>query len=143
MASKFSELVKLNFLPTSANCGLFALRVWLGLSMLLIHGLGKIQKFSATVAHFHDTLHVPVFIAWIAAAVESVCGALLVIGFLTRFSALVLAVQMAVAFYFVHHMNLDPTSAQSGERAFLYLAGFVALFLGGGGILAVDGKSGK
>ncbi len=71
---------------------------------------------------------------------EVVCAALLVLGLFTRFAALVLVIEMGVAFFMVHQRAL--TGSGSGEMAFLYLAGFVTLFLAGGGQFALDRKLG-
>jgi putative oxidoreductase len=57
----------------------------------------------------------------------------------TRFAALGCAITMSVAFFIVHEMRLKGTA--SGEMAFVYLAGFVAIFLAGPGRFALDGKS--
>jgi putative oxidoreductase len=69
----------------------------------------------------------------------------LVVGLVTRFAALVLAINMFVAFFIVLQGAL--TGAHSGEIAFIYLAGYVALLFAGAGKLSLDkmifGKGGK
>ncbi len=137
---KSTELIKLTFLPASADLGLLVLRVWLGLSMLLIHGLAKVQNFSGTVAMFRDKMGIPAPLGVCAILAESACAILLVLGLATRPAALFLAVTMGVAFVKVHKMLLVAGNPQSGELAFLYLGGFVALFLAGGGRFSVDDK---
>jgi len=47
---------------------------------------------------------------------------------------------MGVAFLFVHKLALKGQG--SGELAFIYLAGFVTLFIAGPGRFALDSKSG-
>ena len=47
---------------------------------------------------------------------------------------------MAVAFFLVHGGKLS--GANNGEMAFLYLVGFVANFLTGPGLFALDTKLG-
>lgn len=132
------DLLKLKFLPASADLGLLVLRVWLGLSMLLIHGLDKFQNFSGTLASFKDKMGIPVPLGACAILAESVCAVLLVLGLATRLASLFLAVTMGVAFAIVHQMVLK--GAQSGELAFIYLGGFVVLFLAGAGRYSVDEK---
>lgn len=134
------KLLKLDFLPTTPDCGLLLLRIWLGLSMFLIHGLAKFQNFSATVAKFHDAMGIPKVFGAAAVLSESACAILLIIGLATRWAAGFLAVTMAVAFIKVHHMVLTQGNPQSGELAFLYLGGFVAILLAGGGKFSVDAK---
>jgi len=65
---------------------------------------------------------------------------LLVVGTFTRLAALGGAVTMAVAFFLVHGGKLS--GQNSGEMAFLYLVGFVAIFLTGPGCFALDTKLG-
>jgi putative oxidoreductase len=143
MNTSFSSLIKFSFLPASADLGLLILRVWLGLSMLLIHGIGKIANFNATVAMFHTKMGFSTPVAMLGVAAEAVFSVLLILGLVTRLSALALAVQMGVAFAVVHKMVLNHDNPHTGELAFIYLAGFVALFLAGPGRFSVDGAGSK
>jgi putative oxidoreductase len=125
---------------------LLVLRAWLGLSMLLLHGLSKVKDFSKLSADFPDPLHVghTASLALVVFA-EAVCSVLLVLGLGTRLAALVLAINMSVAFFIVLQGAL--TGAHNGEIAFIYLAGYVALLLAGAGKISLDkalfGKGGK
>ena len=128
------------------SLGLLVLRAWLGGSMLWLHGLDKIKHFSDTAGNFPAIL--PIGSAGNLALVvfaEVVCSALLVLGLITRFAALVLSINMGVAFFVVFKGGL--TGEKSGELAFIYLAGFVTLFIAGSGSFSADaglfGKSGK
>jgi putative oxidoreductase len=67
---------------------------------------------------------------------EVVGSALLTIGLLTRFAALTLVIDLFVAFLMVHQTAL--TGAHSGELAFIYLSGFSALLIAGGGMISLD-----
>jgi putative oxidoreductase len=67
---------------------------------------------------------------------EVIGAALLALGLVTRFAALVTGFNMAVAFIYAHKMSLSGN--HSGELAFIYLAGFVTLLLAGGGAFALD-----
>ena len=63
----------------------------------------------------------------------------------TRIAAIFLAVTMAVAFYKGHGGVLiaPPDAApdfRTGEMAFIYLAGFVTIFLAGAGRFSLDAK---
>ncbi|MEO6034199.1 MAG: hypothetical protein ABIQ35_02975 [Verrucomicrobiota bacterium] len=53
---QFAKILRLDFLPGSANCGLLALRLWVGLSMLLLHGWTKITGFNEMSGKFLDLL---------------------------------------------------------------------------------------
>jgi len=135
------KLINFDFLPASQDFGLLLLRGWLGLSMFFLHGLAKFQNFGATVAHFREK-GIPTVLGACAIFAESLCAILLVIGLATRFAAFFLAVTMSVAFYKVHEMVLIPTKdgPPSGELAFIYLGGFLALFFAGAGKFSADAK---
>ena len=125
---------------------LLVLRAWLGLCMLLLHGVSKVKDFSKLSADFPDPLNVghTASLALVVLA-EVLCSALLVLGLVTRFAALVLVVNMFVAFFIVLQGTL--TGAHSGELAFIYLAGYVALLFTGAGKFSLDkvlfGKASK
>jgi putative oxidoreductase len=124
------------------SLGLLVLRVWLGLTMLIHHGLDKVNNFSMYATKFPDPIGIGVKpgLALVAFA-ETVGALLLALGLLTRFGALTLVIDMAVAFFMVHK------SLQAGELAFIYLAGYLALLIAGGGKFSLDkvlfGKGGS
>lgn len=120
-----------------SNLGLLVLRVWLGLSMLLLHGWVKVANHATISQGFPDPLGVGNALSLnLAIFGEVFCAILLVAGLATRFASAVLAVTMAVAFFMVHGGALSGES--SGEMAFIYLGGFVALFLTGPGRFSLD-----
>ena len=134
------RLLKMDFVPGSADVGLLALRLWLGLSMLLNHGWDKLVHFHAKAGGFPDPLGIGSTTSLgLAVFAEVACAALLVPGLFTRFAALCLSIQMTVAFFLVHNAALS--GQHSGELAFIYLAGFVTLFLSGAGRLSFDGRA--
>lgn len=115
--------------------GLLALRVFVGLTMALSHGMGKFPMSEMMVEGVRSMgFPMPEFFAYAAALTELVGGILLAIGLLARPAALFMAFTMAVAAFGVH--AADPFATK--EMAFLYF--FVALFfaLYGGGRLSVD-----
>ncbi|HRI82474.1 MAG TPA: DoxX family protein [Opitutaceae bacterium] len=133
--------LNLNFLPQSTDLALLVLRVWLGLSMLLLHGWGKLVNLINGTSKFPDLLglgQTPTLILVIFAEVG--CAALLVAGIYTRFCALVLAITMGVAYFVAHGAKLSGPG--NGELAFIFLAGFVALVVAGGGRFGFDRKLG-
>ena len=134
----FKRLLRMDFVPPATDCGLLLLRVWLGLSMLLLHGMGKFQNFSGTVSTFHEKMGIPTVFAAGAVLAESIAAVFLVIGFATRWAALALAITMVVAFGMAHKFALK--GAGNGELAFIYLGGFLALLLAGAGRWSVDAK---
>ena len=132
------NFLKLGFLA-NPELGQLILRGWLGLTMLINHGIPKLMKFNELSANFPDPFGIgPKFSLGLALFAEVLCSALLVVGFLARFAALMLAVTMGVAFLVVHKAVLAAGPA-SGELAFIYLAGFLALVFTGAGQYSVDG----
>lgn len=134
-------MIKKIFAPgsdsTLTSLGLLVLRLWLGLAMCLIHGLDKFQHFGEMSAKFPDPLGIGHSASLALVVFAEVLGALLLsFGLLTRFAALTLVIDLGVAFLMVHKTALS--GEHSGELAFIYLAGYVALLLAGGGKFSVD-----
>jgi putative oxidoreductase len=137
---KFASILRLDFLPASIDVGLLVLRLWLGLSLLLLHGLDKARDFQKMSGGFPDPLHLGHAQSLSLSMVgEVLCPVLIVLGLFTRLGALGSMINMTTAFFLVHHRKLS--GDHSGELAFLYLAGFTAIFLAGPGRFALDGKS--
>jgi putative oxidoreductase len=133
------KLLQLSFLPRSADLALLLLRVWIGLALLINHGWGKLMHFSAMAGKLPDPLHVGATAnLTLIVFAEVVCAALLVLGLATRLAALIIAIELAIAFCLVHHAKLA-AGPGNGELAFMYLAPLVAIFFGGAGKFAVDG----
>lgn len=131
------KFLQLNFIPQSTDFALLVLRLWLGLTLLLNHGWDKLTHFSAYAEKFGNPIGIgatPSLVLVVFA--EVVCSALLVLGLWTRFAALVLAINMGVAFFIAHNHALS--GAGSGELAFIYLAGYVTILFAGGGSFALD-----
>lgn len=137
------KFLQLDFIPRSTDLGLLVLRLWLGLTMLLNHGLMKLQNFDAIAPKFIALFGLSQRLSLgLAVFAEVVCSGLLILGLFTRIAALNLIVTMSVAFVIAHELRLydvpgDPMK-KSGELAFIYLAGYVALFFAGAGRLSVD-----
>jgi len=105
--------------------------------MLLNHGWAKLTGFNSMAGSFPDPFDVghTMSLALVVFA-ETFASALLALGLVTRFAALVIAINMAVAFFYAHKGALS--GDHSGELAFIYLAGCVALMLSGGGAFSLD-----
>lgn len=123
--------------PFWTNLALLLLRVWLGATMLLNHGMGKLTGFKSMAGGFPDPLgvgHTTSLVLVVFA--EAICAGLLAVGLVTRFASLVLAIDMAVAFFAVHKGALS--GEHSGELAFVYLAGYAAIVIAGPGSFSAD-----
>jgi putative oxidoreductase len=134
-------MIKKIFAPAknsdSANFALLVLRLWIGFQMLAIHGADKLMHFSAHAQKFPDPFGIG-STASLALSVfaEFFVSILIIFGLFTRWSALVLIINMTVAFIGVHKGALS--GEHSGELAFLYLMAYVVLLLAGPGRFSAD-----
>jgi putative oxidoreductase len=138
MASKPS-LLRADFLPSSTDLALLLLRVWLGASLLWLHGLGKIPRLMADEVRFASVAGLsPTVSLALAVLGEVVAPALLIVGLGTRWAAFLAAATMLGAFVVGHGMALS--GERSGELPFVFLAGFLAIFIAGPGRFSLDGR---
>jgi len=140
-------MIKKIFAPgndsTMTNFGLLVLRLWFGLTMCLHHGVDKIVGWNYLAPTWLDPFHIGHQASFaLTVFAEAVCSFLLALGLVTRFAALVLVINMSVAFCMVHKEDL-----KAGELAYVYLGVFVVLFVTGAGKFSLDkalfGKGGK
>ncbi len=130
------NFLRLEFIASSTDAGLLVLRLWLGVSMVWLHGWGKLAALFSGKTSFLDPLgigEVPSFLLTILAEVG--CSVLLVLGLWTRWAALILAFTMGVAFFVV-----NGAAFAKGELAWLYFGGYLVLFAAGAGKFSVDKK---
>jgi putative oxidoreductase len=134
-----NKLLHLSFLPRSVDFGLLLLRLLTGVTMIWVHGWGKLTGFSTIAPKFPNPLPgMPNEVALgLAVFAEVVCAGLIVLGLLTRLAAFILVINMAVAFFVVHKMSLQPGPG-SGELAMMYLGGYLVLLFTGAGRFSVD-----
>lgn len=135
------NFINLSFLPRSPDVALLVLRVWVGASMLLLHGWSKLQNFRSLQEQFADPtgLGMPNSLALaLCVFAEVPCSIFIALGLLTRFAALVGAINMGVAFFLVHKMDIKFGTGGTGELAFLYLMAYVTLFISGPGRFGFD-----
>jgi putative oxidoreductase len=112
------------------SLGLLVLRVGLGFLMMYQHGWDKLAGFAEKAAAFPDPLGFgPKTSLALAVFAEFFCSILLILGIGTRLATIPLIVTMSVAAFIVHAD--DPL--QTKELALVYLTGFVALLIAGGG----------
>lgn len=118
------------------SLGLFVLRLFVGGSLAINHGLPKLLDFSAKMNSFPDPLGFgsPISLSLIIIA-EFLCSVAIIFGIFTRVTVVPLIIAMSVAF-FVFHAH-DPFATK--ELAYLYLVCFVSIFCTGAGKYSVDG----
>ncbi|RXH23423.1 MULTISPECIES: DoxX family protein [Bradyrhizobium] len=110
--------------------------------LLFQYGVAKLFKFPV-LPYFAD---IPPLI-YAAGALELVLGATLMLGLFTRFSAFILAGEMAFA-YFMGHMLKTGTPVflpllNGGTAAILFCFACLYLTAAGGGSVSVDALTGK
>lgn len=98
------------------------------------HGTAKLLGFPATPMAHPAMWSLP----WIAGVFELVGGFLLLIGLWSRWVALLLCGEMAVAYWYVHAQQGPFPILNMGEGAILYCFIFLTLFVVGAGEFSVD-----
>ena len=103
--------------------------------LMLTHGFPKLKNLLSGNVEFGDPIGIgetpSLFLTVIG---EFVCPILIILGFKTRLATIPAAITMIVAVFIVH--GADPINVK--EKALLYLAFFVAIFLLGSGKYSVD-----
>lgn len=133
------RLITFDFLPESRDAGFLALRLIVGLTLLLKHGLEKVEHFSAMAAHFPDPLHLGAAPSLAIALIgDFVCSILIVLGLGTRWAAAWSFLNILVAWAFVHQFAFFGHGADHGELIVLYLGAMLTLFLTGPGRYSID-----
>ena len=85
------------------NLGLLLIRVALAV-VFIFHGLGKFQHMADTVTFF-SKINIPVFFAYVVAAIEFFGGIALLFGVFVEISAILLAIVIFVAIISVKFSN--------------------------------------
>ncbi|HTV07013.1 MAG TPA: DoxX family protein [Acidobacteriaceae bacterium] len=133
------RVIACDFVPEGHDAGLLALRVIAGTSLLLKHGLEKVEHFGMMAAHFPNPLHIGAVPSLAFAMIgDFVCSILVVLGLGTRWAAAWSFVNIFVAWAFVHHFLFFGRGADHGELIVLYLAAMLTLVLAGPGKYSVD-----
>jgi putative oxidoreductase len=133
------KLLSTGYTDWAFNIAVLVLRTGLGL-MMLPHGYDKLVHFAAKKNTFINFLGIgSTFSLSLSLFAEFFCAMFVIIGLFTRFTVLPLLIGMAVALFKAH----DAAIFGGGEKAALYLTGFIAIFLLGPGKASVDGMMGK
>lgn len=128
----------MNFLERIHNMDLGHLLVRIAMGIIFIqHGWMKVTGMEGTIGFF-DTLGFPAFLAYFVAYLEVIGGAALILGVLTRYAAVLLAITMAVAVFKVHLANGFSVSTGGYEFALVLMLGSLAIAFMGAGAYAID-----
>lgn len=126
----------MRFLERLQPLGLLVLRLVLG-AVMIAHGYPKVFGGLQHHVEFVRGLHLPGWLAYLSAFAEFGGGIMLVIGFLTRFAALFVLIDMLVAIVFVHLKN--GFTGQGNYQLPLALAAMaLSLIFSGSGPVAID-----
>ncbi len=121
--------------PLAPDFALLLLRITVGCSMLFGHGWDKMTNFEQTVANFPEFLGIsPSIAVTLVILAEIGCSTFLLLGFVTRLSALPLFITMVGAIGLVH-IN---SSFIDMELPLLYLFCYSTLLFLGPGKLSLD-----
>jgi putative oxidoreductase len=119
------------------DLGLLFLRASVGLTMLLAHGLPKLDRLGTDPVQFADPLGIGASASLHLAILGEVVGStLIVLGAWTRMGAFLLLMTMLVAFFVVHAD--DPFGRK--QAALLFAIPALTLLLAGPGRHSVDAR---
>lgn len=138
-AGGVGSLVAASAIPRSADLALLLLRLWMGLTVLALHGWPKLLRLQAGNLKFADPLGLGPGPSLVLATAAETLGALLVIvGLATRWSAMALAFTLVVAFGSVHSGALR--GENNGELPFVLAGALLAIAVAGPGRFSVDAR---
>ncbi len=132
------KILTLSFIPLNNNFALFILRIMLGLSLFVKHGIEKLTNFSGMQQHFPNPLHVGVtFGLSFAMLADGICSLLVIIGLGTRLAAFIIVFNLLVVFIFLHHFSFMDGHA---ELVYAYIGGFLTVLVAGPGKYSIDNQ---
>lgn len=127
------------------DIGKLILRLSVGILMLM-HGLFKLMHGIAGISALIQANGWPVWIAYGVYIGEIIAPALLILGLVTRASAMVIVLNMLIAVYLAHSHQLFQLTKSGGwllELQGLYLFGALAIAFLGAGRFSIGGTRGR
>lgn len=128
-----------------ADTGKLVLRLALGL-MILLHGISKLMNGIDPILAGVTNAGLPRAFGYLVYVGEVLAPLLIIVGFLTRPAALIIAINMIVAVYLVHAaqiFTLGKTGGWALELQGMYLFTAVAIALLGAGRYSVGGTANR
>ncbi|WP_423747310.1 DoxX family protein (plasmid) [Haladaptatus sp. SPP-AMP-3] len=128
-------------ISTNLSIGTLLIRLAVG-SIMIVHGTGKLFSVGPAAMSIHQftgflaSLGVPApsIAAWVVALIELVGGLCILVGFLTRFAAFVVGIDMLAATLLVHL----PEGFSDSELTIVLCLVSLALISFGAGKLSID-----
>lgn len=133
-----NKFTKLASNPLNSDLAWLLLRIWLGLSLFVKHGIEKIAMFSTMQTHFPDPIHIGKTPGLVFALLaDSICSILVMLGLFTRITSGIIVLNLLVVFIFLHKFSFAQEHAQ---LVYVYLGGYLAIFISGGGKYSLSKK---
>ena len=133
------KLLSIHYSAFAFNASMLLLRVAFGI-LMMSHGYDKLVHFNERKADFYNLFGIGSTSSLVLSIfAEFFCALFLIIGLFTRVVAVPLVINMSVALFSVHNMDFFNT----GEKATLFLAGFLTILFCGPGRVSVDGIASK
>jgi putative oxidoreductase len=130
MTSRISDANVARFAPHA----LAALRI-VAAALFLAHGLVKLVGFPVGAPPGEQPL---VTLLGLAGVVETITGALMILGLFTRSAALIASGEMAVAYWLFHAPRGFYPVVNGGDAAILFCFVFLYIAVAGPGVLSLD-----
>jgi putative oxidoreductase len=127
------------------DVGKLVLRLSVGI-LMLIHGLHKLMYGISGISAMVQANGWPAWVSYGVFIGEIIAPVLMIIGLLTRASALIVVINMLVAIYLAHShqlLHLTKTGGWLLELQGLYLFGALAIVLLGAGRFSIGGVQGR
>jgi putative oxidoreductase len=133
------KLLSIHYSAFAFNTSMLLLRVVFGI-LMMSHGYDKLVHFNERKSDFYNLFGIGSTSSLVLSIfAEFFCALFLIIGLFTRVVAVPLVINMSVALFSVHNMDFFNT----GEKATLFLAGFLTILFCGPGRVSVDGIASK
>ena len=133
------NILNLGFIPKNTDFALLILRVFIGFSLFMQHGLFKFTHFSQMWGHFPDPLHLGSgFSLLFSTLSDGIYSILLTFKIIPQTTTLISAIDVFVVFAVIHHFKFSPGD---GELVYLYLGGLLTIIFAGGGKYSLYNKS--
>jgi len=127
---------------TQQDLGKLILRIMLG-ALILMHGVAKLNGGLQGIVGLVESHGLPGFLGYFVLIGEVIAPLMVLVGFHARLGALLIAVNMLMAFFLVHMGQLGQLNEQGGwalELQGMFLAAAIAIALFGPGRFSVNGR---
>jgi putative oxidoreductase len=137
--ARVRRVLLLGSISPRVDVALLVLRVWVGMTLFLRHGLDKLFGSPDVISQFPDPLHLGSHFSFIVATgSDGLLSILVVAGLATRWSALLVFGNIFVAWAFVVHFQFFEHGVSPGEAMVLYLGGLITIAVAGPGRFSAD-----